>query len=139
MTGVFTMVHFYVWFLILISVLKTAKTWRLFLLLNIGISVIIGLYGFVQKSADGRLFSYLGNPLYLGVYSMMQIFFILFIICKDYKDKKQRKFLHILLMCALFFHGYIMFFSGSRTIFLSFTIGALIFLLSFLLLLISKK
>ncbi len=139
MTGVFTMIHFYLWFLMMISIFKTYKEWKMLLLLNISLAFIVALYGFVQRSGDGRAFSFLGNPLYLAVYSMMQIFFILFVICKDCKDKKQRKFFHILLVCLLFFQVYTMFSAGSRTVFASLIIGGCMLCIPFFSFLISKK
>ena len=73
MTGVFTMLHFYVWFLMMASVFQKYREWRRLILVNICVAVIVALYGFAQRSDDGRAFSYLGNPIYLATYSMMQI------------------------------------------------------------------
>lgn len=139
MTGVFTMLHFYAWFLMMISAFRTYKEWRILLFSNIAVSVIVALYGFVQKGGDGRSFSYLGNALYLAVFAMMQIFFILFFVCKDYKDNKPHKILNILLICVLLIHVYVMFLAGSRTIFASLIIGSCMLCIPLFSFLLSKK
>jgi O-antigen ligase/tetratricopeptide (TPR) repeat protein len=134
MTGVFTMLHFYVWFLMMISVFKTFKEWRRFIFLTIGISVIVSMYGLALQSGD-RYSSTLGNPIYLGVYAMIHIFLILFLVSSGRKRKIQSFFL----FCIIAFELFIMIGSGSRAAFASTLIGMSILLIPFVSLLASKK
>jgi len=135
MTGVFTMLHFYVWFLMMISVFQTYKIWRRFSFLTIAISVIVCIYGFVLQSGD-RFSSTLGNPIYLGVYAMMHIFLMLFLICRERKFRKIFSFFFFLIIAFEFF---IMILSGTRAAFAATLMGMSILLIPFVSFLISKK
>lgn len=143
MTGVLAIFHFYLWFLISTSTLKKWKEWRKLIWASLICSFLVGLYGLCQKlglkfllKADDiwRLSSTLGNPIYLGVYSMLHIFLAGFIFFHD-KVKKWRG-LAILFLTINFL---IMLLTASRGVILSFVLSFFFFLIFLNLFLFSKK
>ncbi|MCF7906890.1 O-antigen ligase family protein [Patescibacteria group bacterium] len=135
MTGIITLLHFYLWFLILASVFSQKKDWLFLIKTTLISSFLVGLYGLGQKIGfsfllkDGatRMSATLGNPDFLGVYSLLHVFLasILFI-----ETKKIWKFLGVFL--ALF-NLVILFLAATRgaILALGFVIFALLFFLFF--------
>ncbi|MEK7618687.1 MAG: O-antigen ligase family protein [Patescibacteria group bacterium] len=83
MTGLVALLHFWLWFLTLHACFRSSREWDQFIRFSIVISLVVGLYGlgqkfhlpFVMPNATGeRLASTLGNPIYLGIYSMIHVF-----------------------------------------------------------------
>lgn len=138
MTGVVTLLHFYLWFLILASVFSQKKDWLFLLKSTLISSFLVGLYGLGQKIGlafllqDGatRMSATLGNPDFLGVYALLHIFLasILFL-----ETKKFWKFFGIFLAI---FNLVILFLTATRGAILAF--GFAIFGL-FLFLFFNKK
>lgn len=141
MTGVLTMIHFWLWFLILITVLKNWEDWRKLIWVSLIFSFLVGLYGLGQKiglkfllqETDIRMSSTLGNPIYLGVYSMLHIFLAIFLFIKE------KKFLKWLALFLTFFNLLVMIFSASRGVFLALFLSLFFFLIYLILSLPSKK
>lgn len=123
MTGIITLLHFYLWFLILASVFSRKKDWLFLIKTTLISSFLVGLYGLGQKIGlsfllkDGaiRMSATLGNPDFLGVYALLSIFLagILFL------ESRQRfwKFLGIFLGL---FNLLILFLTATRGAILAF-------------------
>jgi O-antigen ligase/tetratricopeptide (TPR) repeat protein len=129
MTGVLTMIHFWLWFLILSSVFKEEKDWQKMIWASLLCSFLVGLYGlgqkiglkFLLKGDEWRMSSTLGNPIYLGVYSMLHIFLAGFLFLKE------RKFWRWLTLFLLLFNLIIMFLSATRGTVLAFILTTFTF------------
>jgi len=104
MTGILTIIHFYVWFLAISSCFSVSsnkkenwKSWKILLWVGLINSFLVGLYGlgqkigleFLLKNAAQRMSSTLGNPDFLGAYSLVCFFLSLFLFLKS--DKKTEK------------------------------------------------
>lgn len=143
MTGIFTILHFYIWFLILTSCFKDWRDWRKFIWVSLGCSFLVGLYGLGQKlgfqfllrEADvTRLSSTLGNPIFLAVYAMMHIFLAGFLIFVE-----RKWFLKSLAIFLIIFNLIIMPLSASRGVFWSFGFTLILFFILLIILISSKK
>ena len=92
MGGIFTWLHFIVYFIILISVFKTEKEWINYIIATVGISFVATIYGLAQKfnwwgvynAGTGRIDSTTGNPSFLAAYLIFHFFFSFFENQKKY-------------------------------------------------------
>ncbi len=138
MTGVITMIHFYLWFIVLSTLFREKRDWMIFLWSTLCCSFLLGLYGLVQKiglsfllkNGAKRMSATLGNPDFLGVYSLMHIF--LAGILMSWLKKKIWKILAFIL---LIFNLIILFLTATRGAILAFGVS----LFAFLLFLIFRK
>jgi len=86
MTGIITLFHYFAFFLILSSVLKTKKDWFLVFDAFIAVSIILSLFALGQKlnlkdfllAGQPRLSATFGNPAYFAAYLLFVLFFIVF-------------------------------------------------------------
>jgi len=132
MTGVITMIHFYLWFIILSTLFQKKKDWMIFLWSTLCCSFLLGLYGLGQKIGlsfllkDGatRMSATLGNPDFLGVYSLMHIF--LAGVLMRWLKKKIWKILTFLL---LIFNLVVLFLTATRGAIVAFGISVFVLLL----------
>lgn len=140
MTGVFNLLHLWLWFLILSSTLKEKKHWFNLIWVSLVCSLLVGLYGLAQKfnlwfaikDDVSQLSSTLGNPIYLSVYAMINLFLgIFFIFLQDGWRKKIAIFFSV-------FNFIIMLWGASRGVFLAFGLSILLFII-FLLFKIRQK
>ncbi len=84
MEGVVFYVHALAYFLLLISVLNTQKLWRAFWHVNMLVGSIVALWGIFQVFTDGgRVYATLGNPIYLGGYSLLLFYLGLYLWYKS--------------------------------------------------------
>ncbi|MCD6471383.1 hypothetical protein J7K86_02555 [bacterium] len=105
MTGVLTLFHFWLWFIILSTTFKKWQDWEKFIWASLICSFLVGSYGLGQKlgwkflveNIGVRLSSTLGNPIFLGVYIMMNIFFIGLLLTKEKKQNKKIFLIFLLL------------------------------------------
>ena len=76
MTGIVTTIHFLAMFLIVSTSIRDRKNLMYIIVVNLIVSIIIALYGFIQfsNSLNERISSTLGNPIYLGIYAMMNVY-----------------------------------------------------------------
>jgi tetratricopeptide (TPR) repeat protein/O-antigen ligase len=94
MEGLVTLVHLFVYLLAITSLFKTENLWHRFLQTNIGMSVVVALYGLAQiagtvriNQSGDRLDATLGNADYLAVYMLFNIFFSLFLLFRKSSSK----------------------------------------------------
>ncbi|OQX71474.1 hypothetical protein B6D52_01350 [Candidatus Parcubacteria bacterium 4484_255] len=130
MTGVITIIHFYLWFIILSTLFKQKKDWTLFLWATLSCSFLLGLYGLGQKmglsflleSNAARMSATLGNPDFLGVYSLMHIF-----LAGILMSWQKKKIWRILAFILLIFNLIILFLTATRGAILAFGISVFVF------------
>jgi len=136
MDGVSTNLHFLVWFIVLISVFRERKDWKRFLVISLVVSFIVSLYGLGQKigwietpgitGISSRISSTLGNPIYLAVYSMVNIFIAGFLLFSNWFV---RKWPFILL---IFINMAVIILAASRAVVATMGLAFFVFLIFFL-------
>lgn len=84
MDGYVTLVHVFLYFVVLGSMFKTETMWTYFLNLSIGVACIVSLKGLAQLGAGttDRIDSTLGNSAYMAVYMLFHIFFLFYLFIK---------------------------------------------------------
>lgn len=118
MIGVSTILHFYAWFLILISCFKRQNNYKFLIWINLICSFLIGLYGLGQKIGlkfllQGevmRMSATLGNPVFLSSYALLNFFLGVFLFLKT----KRKLFRWIALGLGLF-NLTVMMFTAARS------------------------
>jgi len=103
--GGLQMLHYLAYFCLLLFVFRTPRAWRRFFVFSLIVALLVGIYGIGQYrealclgkagndalaiqachpgtflNAQARISSTLGNPMYLGIYLFMHLFFILVLI-----------------------------------------------------------
>lgn len=80
MEGLVSYIHNFLFFLVMISVLKSAQAWRWLLKTSLGVSLIISWYGILQLAgkmtihqSGSRLDATLGNSAYMAVFMLFNI------------------------------------------------------------------
>lgn len=139
MLGVFHLLHFLIFYLIIISVMRTWQDWRNLLLISVSASFILALYGigerfgyFYNPYGSGRIVTTLGNSAYVGGFAIFNFFFALILLVKE-----KSKYLRAYLGLAIFLIFLMLLFSETRGAYLGFAF-AMVFL-SFLFSVFSKN
>lgn len=89
MDGYVTLVHVFLYTVVLGSVLTTEKLWSYFLHTSLAVALIVSLYGLGQHSgaiASGngsRVDSRLGNAAYMAVYMLFHLFFLGYLMVRS--------------------------------------------------------
>ena len=124
-TGLFTLLHLYVFFIVLSNVFKDRKDWQRFFLISIAVGVICCLT-VIPADADARGGGAIGNSSFLASYLLFDIFFAIAFLAENklsglriFSIISLLVFLTILLSIGArgaavsFFGGLILFFMGS--------------------------
>lgn len=128
MDGWVTLAHLFAYFVVASSVLSTKKLWQKLWLTSLGVSVLAGLYGLLQLagiSAIGqggggglgaRLDATFGNPIYLAVFMLFNIFIAAFLWTESWEKKGSGNRLAISLGfgSVIALDTLILFFTGTR-------------------------
>jgi O-antigen ligase/tetratricopeptide (TPR) repeat protein len=131
MTGLVTMLHYFAFFLVLSSVLKTKKEWLLvfdaFIVANLalcffGLFQKLGLEGFIL-AGKGRISATFGNPAYYAAYLLFSLFFIVFMFFQ-----RQSKNWRIYYGASFVFTFIIFFWAQTRGALLAFGGSLILFL-----------
>lgn len=97
MEGMVTYLHLAALFLMASSVFRTKEDWMMLFSISLGVSTLITLYGLLENagiidvpgSEPGRVFSYLGNPIYLAAYLLVHFFMLGFLVSEAGKQWRQ--------------------------------------------------
>ena len=93
MDGYVSLVHTYLYMMVLGSMLATKQDWQRLLHTSLAVSFLVALYGLAQYTGvvegSGRIDSRLGNAAYMAVYMLFHIFiaFWLFVESKNHTHK----------------------------------------------------
>ena len=128
MDGWVTLAHLFAYFVVASAMLSTKKLWRRFWLTSLGVSVLAGLYGLLQlvgisalgqggaSGLTARLDSTFGNPIYLAVFMLFNIFIAASLWAESWGERQPGKRLAISLgygsIVAL--NTIILFLTGTR-------------------------
>lgn len=101
MDGFVRLIHIYVFFIMLATTVRGEKVWNYFLGTSVISSVAMSFYGFLQlfgklgvHHGGDRLDGTLGNPTYLAVFMLINIFFTMYLFYKN-KNKTLRYLLGV--------------------------------------------
>jgi O-antigen ligase len=131
MEGFFTIVHLFVYFVIMTSVLNTEKLWKRFFQTSLAASVIMGLVGVNELSqpTTDRISATLGNSTYLGIYMLFNMFIAGFLLIRHIERPKSNKgsewFIAFMYVAIIAFDFYIFYSTGTRGALLGLIAGAL--------------
>ena len=75
MTGLITLLHLFIFFIILTSVFKERKYWERFLTVSILVGIILSFYVFTSNEPTARGGGTLGNTSFMSAYILFNIFF----------------------------------------------------------------
>ena len=132
MTGNITYVHFFAWFIVLASVFRSWKEWRMQMWTSVAVSVAVLLVGLAQAIGMGgahydptlgRIYSTLGNPIYLALYLLLSI------CVAGYLCVRERGYFSKIMLgffCCVFAGA--LFFTGTRSAVLTLVISLCLFL-----------
>ncbi len=126
MDGYVTLVHVFLYAVVLGSVLSTKKQWGAFLHTTLGVAFIVALYGLGQYAGSiagytGRIESFLGNAAYFAIYMYFHIFIAFWLFVEN-----RSPFLRtIYALCALLF-TFTLLESGTRGTAIGLVVGAIV-------------
>ncbi len=131
MLGIWGMIHFVLFFLMLGAVFQTKKDWHGLLKISVGVSSAVALLAIVQKftsiglliAQTGRVFGTIGNPAFLASYLIFNIFLAGYLIL----ESKGIKCWLSVVSGGLLVVGLLL--SGTRGAFLGLAVGVLMCLL----------
>lgn len=114
MDGYVTLVHVFLYTVVVGSILTTKQHWSFFLHGSLLAAFITALYGLAQYSGaiegyNGRIESYLGNAAYLAIY----MFFHIFIVCWLFVSSRVT-FVRVLYVLLAVLFTFTLFESGTR-------------------------
>jgi O-antigen ligase/tetratricopeptide (TPR) repeat protein len=77
MDGYVTLVHVYLYFVVLAAMLRTEVAWNRFFYVTVGVATLVALKGVAQLSGTTtRVDSSLGNAAYMAIYMLFHIFIV---------------------------------------------------------------
>ena len=126
MDGYVTLVHVFLYFMVLGSVLTTRKLWDYFLHTSLAVAFFVALYGLAQYGGmveayrGNRIDSWLGNPAYLAIYLFFHTFIAGWLLVEA---KTTRRQLMYALLAALFIFA--LFQTGTRGTVIGMGVGLL--------------
>ncbi len=144
MIGFYSMIHFWIFYVMLTGVFRTKKEWLDILKLSIIVSLLSAGYGFLQKTgiewiigSGGRnkIFGTLGNPALFAGYQLLNGFFALFLYFKKNESQNWHRFYGV----AFIVSAIATVLSGVRGSVMGMVIGFSLFMLGYSYLLGTKK
>lgn len=122
MMGLLTYAHLWLYFLILISIMRDEKDWARYFNISILVSLGASLYGVWQKMTltnIGRVESTMGNAAFLASFLLIQFFIALYLLGREKKFGLKSAFY----ASAAFFDGLVIFLTATRGAILGIAIG----------------
>lgn len=80
MLGVFHILHFFAFYLILITVMRSWQDWRIFFSISVIFATFVSIYGL---SGDTKAYSTIGNTAYVSAYIIFNLYFSLLLFFRD--------------------------------------------------------
>ncbi len=116
--GSFLMLHFYVYFILLLALFSNEKDWRHIFRLSIISGIFVMFYGIlgamnvrgvVGNDICDRFAGSLGNPAYIGTLSIFLLFYVMYFIASgNWKSKNWKTIiLPFLILLVLFFFAFL--------------------------------
>lgn len=125
MDGYVSLVHTFLYMLVLGSVIKTKLHWKYLLNTSLVVALIVALYGLAQYggivAGDGRIDSRLGNAAYMAVYMLFHIFTAFWLFAEA--KKRSHKIIYVLL--ALLF-TFVLVETGTRGTAIGLAVGVMV-------------
>jgi tetratricopeptide (TPR) repeat protein len=131
MGGLYSFWHYFLFYVMLISVLRTKEDWTKFLEITVGVGVLSALYGFGQRTdisffigsgGRERIFGTIGNPALFAGYQILN-FFLAMILGLTATEKGRRN----LFLISAFVMGIAVFMTVVRGSVLGISVGMVIF------------
>lgn len=140
MDGWVTLAHLLMYLVVIVSVLNSEKLWRRLFQVSLAVSALVAVYGFLQVAGDltlgqggvsglsARIDATFGNPIYLAVYMLFNIFIAALLWVQEWRERGASKRTPL----ALFYGGAIaldtlaLFFTGTRGTMLGLIGGAML-------------
>ncbi len=118
MEGFITILHLFILFIALAHIF-TEKMWIRLIQTSLIISVIVGVQGAVELfQGDTRINGSFGNTTYLGVYSLIHVFFALFFLVRELysvSESQKLRLQHSLAYGAIVIvNVFVLYFTGTR-------------------------
>ncbi|TSC52900.1 MAG: Uncharacterized protein LiPW39_509 [Parcubacteria group bacterium LiPW_39] len=146
MIGIWGMLHFVLFFLMLGAVFQIKKEWLNLLKISVGVSSLVALLAIIQKFTSlgllipqtERVFGTIGNAGFLGTYLIFNIFFAAYLLFEAILSRRKILFavcpapslLWCGVYCALLIVNCLaLFFTGTRGAILGLLAGIIVFLL----------
>jgi O-antigen ligase/tetratricopeptide (TPR) repeat protein len=94
MNGLFTLLHFFAWLTMTVSLITRWEQWRKLLNYQIGLAVFMALVAMLQRvypnlllfPANERVGGLLDNPIYMASYQIFTFFFLALLAIKDHRS-----------------------------------------------------
>jgi len=90
MTGIFTMLHLFAFFIVLTSVFKERKDWERVLGVSVIVGVILSFYILMGKELSTRGGGTIGNTSFMAAYLLFDVFFALILFFSNFLKKGSR-------------------------------------------------
>jgi O-antigen ligase/tetratricopeptide (TPR) repeat protein len=81
--GFWNTLHFFIFFIICTSVIKTKKHWQLLITTMVAVSAIVSLYAVIQYLKSAGVSATFGNPTFLDSYLVFHIFLALWLLIEN--------------------------------------------------------
>lgn len=130
MLGLFTLIHYFLYYLIATTVIREEKDWKFLLRFVMVAASLVMLVGVLQRTifpdlllngGNSRVSATLGNPIYLGGYGLFLSFLGAYMF---FKEEKKRAKIYSLVAAVLGIVG--LFLSSTRGSFLGLVAGAVV-------------
>jgi O-antigen ligase/Flp pilus assembly protein TadD len=124
MDGYITLVHVFLYFLVLGSMLTSKTLWQYYLHTTLVVAFFVALYGLSQAAGiaqapgGGRIDSWLGNAAYLAIYMLFHIFIAFWLFVESRKPLRRVVYGALALMFV-----YALLETGTRGTFIGFVTG----------------
>ncbi len=129
MEGFWAHWHYFLYFLMLISVFKSQTDWNKFFFVSLGVSFLISVYGLLQllgklavHQGSVRLDATLGNATYLAIYLIFHIFLFLFFLFRT-----KNLWLRCAYLLAIIFELFIVYHTATRGAIIGLLAGLAVF------------
>jgi len=126
MDGLITLLHLFLYFIIMISVIRSDEEWRGLFKVSIFVSSLVALIGLIQffggfdiEQGGVRLTSTMGNALFLSSYLLIHTFLIFFLLAKAHISYLARN----LYIITAILHIVVIYYTASRSTLLGLIVG----------------